>query len=137
MSVTGFDLLDDCRSPTRAMQYALDYMDIYNRCGDNQYNTTLRLGKSGAWAGEHTCTTTVNTLHVYKLHVNCITLTSVHVAYNQDKNTNPYTRSTRLKLAAPMYTLMLTDRQTRTTDIQGGCQGLHTTMSTVPDVRCS
>ncbi|PVD25332.1 hypothetical protein C0Q70_15832 [Pomacea canaliculata] len=47
VSVTGFDLLDDCRSPTRAMQYALDYMDIYNRCGDNQYNTTLRLGLVG------------------------------------------------------------------------------------------
>lgn len=117
VSVTGFDLLDDCRSPTRAMQYALDYMDIYNRCGDNQYNTTLRLGTSGAWASEHTCTTHI--VHVYKLHVNCITLTSVHVAYNQDKNTNPYTRSTRLKLAEPMYTLMLTDGQTyRQTDRQ-------------------
>ena len=46
MHVAGFDLLDDCRSSTRAVQYALDYVDLYNDCEPPDNSTSeLRLGK--------------------------------------------------------------------------------------------
>ncbi|XP_076447686.1 uncharacterized protein LOC143284661 [Babylonia areolata] len=49
----GFDLLDDCRSPTRAVQYALDYVDLYSdycNLPDNSTDAasqTLRIGLVG------------------------------------------------------------------------------------------
>ncbi|KAK7102049.1 uncharacterized protein [Littorina saxatilis] len=44
----GFDLLDDCRSSTRAVQYALDYVDLYSGCqAENNSSPQLRLGIVG------------------------------------------------------------------------------------------
>jgi hypothetical protein len=42
----GFDLLDDCRSTTRAVQYALDFVDIDNDCSAVNATSTIRLGRS-------------------------------------------------------------------------------------------
>nr|KAG5699497.1 hypothetical protein BaRGS_020056 [Batillaria attramentaria] len=44
----GFDLLDDCRSPTRALQYALDFADLNSDCRSvNDTSTNLKLGVVG------------------------------------------------------------------------------------------